>query len=223
MNDANLPCNGPGRSFKGTCALTEFKVQIDRGNKELESREVRQRRSRFQRSARFAARTELLRQIRQEAGHRPGQLSPSTATTRRRGGSTPARAAATSRASSIFKPDQPLEILAGRTLNLVLVQNHGGWNSDDLMNNNLGRFRLSVTDAVDVPAPAFRRARRRRSRSIPRSATRPRARRSLLIGARVAGVVPKRMRRSKRFGSNGPQGATALTLQPRGRPRPTAF
>src|SRR5436309_15817903 len=26
LTDPNLPCDGPGRSFKGTCALTEFKV-----------------------------------------------------------------------------------------------------------------------------------------------------------------------------------------------------
>ena len=28
MNDANLPANGPGRSLWGTCALTEFKVEV---------------------------------------------------------------------------------------------------------------------------------------------------------------------------------------------------
>ena len=27
LTDPNLPCSGPGRSFKGTCALTEFKVE----------------------------------------------------------------------------------------------------------------------------------------------------------------------------------------------------
>src|SRR2546430_8663241 len=27
LTDPNLPCGGPGRSFKGTCALTEFKVE----------------------------------------------------------------------------------------------------------------------------------------------------------------------------------------------------
>jgi len=27
LTDPNLPCNGPGRSFKGTCALTEFKLK----------------------------------------------------------------------------------------------------------------------------------------------------------------------------------------------------
>ena len=29
---------------------------------------------------------------------------------------------------------------------------HGGWNSDDNMNNNLGRFRLSVTTAANPAA-----------------------------------------------------------------------
>ena len=33
LTDPNLPCGGPGRSFKGTCALTEFKVEaIDAKN-----------------------------------------------------------------------------------------------------------------------------------------------------------------------------------------------
>src|SRR5207247_9994010 len=29
LNDPNLPCNGPGRSFMGTCALSEFGVEIE--------------------------------------------------------------------------------------------------------------------------------------------------------------------------------------------------
>src|SRR5262249_23883697 len=29
VNDLNLPCNGPGRSFMGTCALTEFVVEVE--------------------------------------------------------------------------------------------------------------------------------------------------------------------------------------------------
>jgi len=28
LTDPNLPCGGPGRSFKGTCALTEFTVEV---------------------------------------------------------------------------------------------------------------------------------------------------------------------------------------------------
>src|SRR5437667_12469896 len=33
----------------------------------------------------------------------------------------------------------------GTILLFQLAQNHGGWNSDDLQNNNLGRFRISAT------------------------------------------------------------------------------
>jgi len=33
-----------------------------------------------------------------------------------------------------------------------LVQNHGGWNSDDNQNNNLGRFRISVTTTPERPS-----------------------------------------------------------------------
>ena len=42
-------------------------------------------------------------------------------------------------------------------LTFQLKQNHGGWNSDDNQNNNLGRFRFSVTDgrtAVADPLPS---------------------------------------------------------------------
>ena len=28
LNDPDLPCNGPGRSIKGTCALSEFSVEV---------------------------------------------------------------------------------------------------------------------------------------------------------------------------------------------------
>ncbi len=72
--------------------------------------------------------------------------SPSTARTRPPGASTPGRAAATSPRVAVFVPEKPIELPDGGTLHFKLKQNHGGWNSDDHMNNNLGRFRLSVTD-----------------------------------------------------------------------------
>ncbi len=40
---------------------------------------------------------------------------------------------------------------AGVRLTFKLVQNHGGWNSDDNQNNNLGRFRFAMTSAESVP------------------------------------------------------------------------
>src|SRR5262249_19103352 len=51
---------------------------------------------------------------------------------------------------AVFVPDKPLEMPNGAVLTFHLKQMHGGWNSDDNQNNNLGRFRFSVT-AADAP------------------------------------------------------------------------
>ncbi len=61
---------------------------------------------------------------------------------------------------AVFVPDAPIANPGGTILTITLVQKHGGWNSDDHMNNNLGRFRLSVTQSRDVTAdPIPRRVR----------------------------------------------------------------
>ena len=62
---------------------------------------------------------------------------------------------------AVFVLDKPLEAAGGVRLTFKLVQNHGGWNSDDNQNNNLGRFRFSVTSAENAGrrSAAGRRAR----------------------------------------------------------------
>ena len=58
---------------------------------------------------------------------------------------------------AVFIPDKPIAFTNGVILTFKLQQNHGGWNSDDNENHNLGRFRLSitsVTNAVADPLPA---------------------------------------------------------------------
>lgn len=56
---------------------------------------------------------------------------------------------------AIFTLEEPLVIEPGMTLAFRLGQHHGGWNSDDNQNNNIGRFRISVTDAEDTPSVAL--------------------------------------------------------------------
>src|SRR5262249_59671492 len=48
---------------------------------------------------------------------------------------------------AVFVPEKPVEVPDGAVLTFHLKQMHGGWNSDDNQNNNLGRFRFSVTAA----------------------------------------------------------------------------
>jgi hypothetical protein len=58
----------------------------------------------------------------------------------------------------VFVLEKPVDVSDGKTkLHVYLKQNHGGWNSDDNQNHNLGRVRLSVSgdaEAVADPVPA---------------------------------------------------------------------
>jgi hypothetical protein len=160
LNDPNLPCNGPGRSFMGTSALTEFAVEVEAAKgkrqkvkfvKALADYANPERRlepnfddksgkERVTGPVRFAIDGDDLTAWGIDAG--PGRRNvPRVA---------------------VFVPERPVELPEGGTLHFNLKQNHGGWNSDDHMNNNLGRFRLSVADGklpdADPLPPLVRRA-----------------------------------------------------------------
>src|SRR5690606_35292474 len=49
---------------------------------------------------------------------------------------------------AVFVFEEPIASPSGAVLTFRLVQNHGGWNSDDNQHNHPGRFRSSATDAV---------------------------------------------------------------------------
>lgn len=157
MTDPNLPCNGPGRSIKGMAALSEFKVEaVDALNptnkvavkfvratadysnpeKELEAEfDDRSGKKRVYGPVAFAIDGKSDTAWGIDAG--PGRRNQSR--------------------KAVFIPATALTFSHGVVLNFSLEQNHGGWNSDDNQTHNLGRFRLSVTDATNVvadPLPA---------------------------------------------------------------------
>ena len=157
LNDPELPCNGPGRSIKGMAALSEFEVEaVDAGNptnkikvkfvkatadfsnaeKELEPEfNDRSDTKRVYGPVEFAIDGKDDTAWGIDAG--PGRRNQ------------PRKA--------VFLPDKPITFTNGAILTFRLKQNHGGWNSDDNQNHNLGRFRLSVTSATNVtadPVPA---------------------------------------------------------------------
>jgi hypothetical protein len=166
MNDPNLPCNGPGRSFMGTCALSEFTVEAvdakdaknkvkvklvkataDYGNPERELEpnfDDKSKKKRVTGPVEYAI-----------DGKDNTAWGIDTGPGRR---NVPRQA--------VFVAEKPFGFPGGTILNFFLKQNHGGWNSDDHMNNNLGRFRLSVTD-VEAEADSLP-ARLRSILAIPR-------------------------------------------------------
>jgi hypothetical protein len=158
LTDPNLPCNGPGRSFKGTCALTELKVEaielknptnkvsvhfaratsdFDQPQAPLEPNfDDQSGKSRVTGPVAFAidGKEETAWGIDAGSGRR----------------NQPRKA--------VFECSTNVGFPGGTIFLFKLAQEHGGWNSDDLMNNNLGRFRLSATtDPMPIvadPLPA---------------------------------------------------------------------
>ena len=161
LTDPNLPCHGPGRSIKGMAALSEFKVEaVDLKNptNKVDVKFVRA-------SADYSnPEKELGPEFPDPGGKKkvygPVQFAIDGNTDTAWGiDAGPGRRNQSRKA--VFVADKPLQFSNGVALTFHLVQQHGGWNSDDNQNHNIGRFRLSVTgqtNAVADPIPANVRA-----------------------------------------------------------------
>ena len=152
LTDPNLPNGGPGRSIKGTGALTEFVVdaapastpdklapiKISKATADIDLPE-----------------TPLEPKFDDKSGKRrvtgpiefaiDGKDETAWGVDAGPGLRNQARKA-------VFQFEQPIINPDGAVLRVRLKQNHGGANSDDNENNNLGRIRLSVTSAPNAVA-----------------------------------------------------------------------
>jgi mono/diheme cytochrome c family protein len=224
LNDANLPAYGPGRSLFGTCALTEFGVEGKAiGAKDVKKPKVARASADFEQTetplqANFEDNSKRKRVVGPVAFAIDGKDETAWGIDAGPGRRNVPREA-------VFVLDNPIEGSEGVELTFALTQNHGGWNSDDLMTNNLGRFRLSVTDAEGSevaadPVPA----RVRQILALPRDQRSP---------AQVAAVfsywrtlVPEWKPENERIQAlenAHPAGVTTLVLQARENPRSTTI
>ncbi|GDY21739.1 hypothetical protein LBMAG56_30860 [Verrucomicrobiota bacterium] len=153
LNDPNLPYGGPGRSFRGTCALSDFiveaidaknttnkvKVKWSGASADYEQPERPLEPNYFDKSTNSRLYGPIKFAIDGNANTAWGiDAGPGRRNQERK---------------AVFVADKPVGFAGGTVWRIGLQQNHGGWNSDDHMNNNLGRFRLSVTKAAgDVKA-----------------------------------------------------------------------
>ena len=121
--------------------------------------------------------------------------------------------------NAVFVPEKPFGYEGGTTLHISLKQMHGGWNSDDNMNNNLGRFRISVTAIANPEAdPVPVRVREllpklRATRSPEQVAT---------VFSYWRTTVPEWKEANEQIEAlwqQSPRGSTTLTLMARAEPR----
>jgi hypothetical protein len=221
MNDQDLPHGGPGRSVYGTCALTEFQVDaipLDHPDQHLKLK--------FSKATADVNPPE--RELDKIFDNRSGQRRVTGPIAFANDGNNttawgidvgPGRSNVPRHA--VFTLDKPLEASAGVRLTFKLVQNHGGWNSDENQNNNLGRFRFAMTptdSAVADPLPADVRA------IVQIQAAKHTDQQTSTLFSYWRTTVPEwseENRRIEALWQSHPQGATQLALEERDSPRST--
>ncbi len=221
LTDPNLPLGGPGRSPLGLFALSELVVEAADPNKPSEKKRIKL----VSATADFANETRPLEPMFDDKSGKKRVTGPVSYAidgndlTAWGIDAGPGRRNVDRKA--VFVPDRPVELPTGAVLTFHLKQMHGGWNSDDNQNNNLGRFRFSVTGAdrpVADPLPQTVRA----ILNIPRE-RRSQAQQAAVFSSWRT-TVPEWKEANARIEGlwkQHPVGSSQLTLMAREKSRPT--
>lgn len=152
LTDPNLPLGGPGRSIKGTGALSEFRVEAASADAPGKVEKVKLVKA----TADFNPPEAPLEAMYDDRSKKKRVIGPIAFVIDGNNDTAWATDAGPGRRNqprqAVFAAEHPIGYLAGTVLTFYLTQNHGGWNSDDNQNHNLGRFRLSVTTTPGAEA-----------------------------------------------------------------------
>ena len=222
LNDVNLPYFGPGRSFKGTCALSEFIVEATEVG--APSNKVK---------AKFVSATADYSQP--ERALEPNYYDKTTnnrvtgpisfaidGSDKTAWGIDAGPARRNQDRKAVFVASKPLGFTNGTAWRIGLQQNHGGWNSDDHMNNNLGRFRISVAKTTNVVADPLPKKVRDIITEVPHENRTPAQTATIFSYWRT--IVPEWKEANAKIEKlldDWPNGATSLTLLTREQSRET--
>jgi hypothetical protein len=156
--DHNLPLGGPGRSIRGTGALSEFEVEAASALTPNKPAKVKFTKA----TSDLELPEEALDPIYDDRSKKKRVTGPASFAIDGKGDTAWGSDAGPGRRNrprkAVFTAATPVGFPSGTVLTFYLTQNHGGWNSDDNQNCNLGRFRLSITtrpDAVADPIPVW--------------------------------------------------------------------
>jgi hypothetical protein len=156
LNDPNLPLGGPGRSIRGTCALTEFEVEAAPADAPAKVAKIKIAKA----TADIALPETPLEAIYYDKTNKRRVTGPIEFAIDGKAdtawGIDAGPGLRNQPHNAVFEAAALIANPQGTLLTFLLSQKHGGWNSDDNQNHNLGRFRLSITTtpgAVADPLP----------------------------------------------------------------------
>ncbi len=218
LNDPNLPRNGPGRSVKGSCALTEFEVVAALAGDPKKTTKLKIAKA----TADISLPERDLEPIFDDQSGKHRTVGPiefaidgknETAWTIDVG-----PALRNQPRKAVFTLEKPLGYFpaaGGLELTFTLKQNHGGWNNNDNQQNQPGRMRLSYTTAPNAEADPLPAA-VREILSIP-SEQRSEAQTSAVFSYWRATVADWRDANAEisRLLAEHPEGSTQLVYQER--------
>ncbi len=221
LNDPSLPLSGPGRSARGLFALTEMRLEAAPANRPDQKRVLK-----------FVSATadvnppeRVLEPIFDDRSGRRRVTGPIAYAIDGKEETAwgidcgPGRRNVPRNA--VFVLEHPVSDPAGVILTFRMVQKHGGWNSDDNQNNNVGRFRFSVCERTSAVADQVPRA-VRDILAIPRE-HRTSAQHDVVF-SHWRTTQPQWKAANEQIEAlwkQHPEGSAQLVLQDRDRPRPT--
>jgi len=221
LNDANLPLGGPGRSVKGTGALTEFEVEAAPADAPDKVTKIKIAKA----TADVNPPETPLEAIFDDKNGKPRVTGPvefaidgneDTAW-----GIDAGPGLRNQPRKAVFTAQAPIANPGGTILTFYLDQKHGGWNSDDNQNQNLGRFQLSITTAPGAVADPLPR-RVREILATPRAQRTPAQMAAVFSYWRTS--VPEWREANEKIEDlwrEHPEGSSQLALTARDEPRET--
>jgi mono/diheme cytochrome c family protein len=152
LTDPNLPFGGPGRSYKGTCALTEFEVEAASASDPKKITKLK-----FAQATADVnpPETELEAKFNDKSGRRRvfGPVAFAIDGKEETGWGTDVGPGLRNQArQAVFNLAAPITNKDGVMLSFYLSQRHGGTNNNDNEQQGIGRFRLSMTTATTATA-----------------------------------------------------------------------
>jgi hypothetical protein len=221
LNDPNLPQGGPGRSIKGTAALTEFKVEAAPADAPKKTTRIKIARA----TADVNPSEKPLDPIFDDKSGKRRVTGPVGFAIDGKDATAwgidvgPGRRNQPRKA--VFTAEKPIAFPRGTILTFYLTQNHGGWNSDDNQSHNMGRFRLSITSKPGAVADPLPKA-VREILAIPRD--KRTAAQDLAVFSYWRTTVPEwkiANDRIEALWAQHPEGAAQLVLAERSKRRPS--
>jgi mono/diheme cytochrome c family protein len=223
LTDPSLPYGGPGRAFNGTCSLTEFLVETTNLNEPTNKAKAKWVKA----TADYNQPERKLEDNFTDKSTNSRITGPIEFAIDGKGetgwGINAGPGRRNQERKAVFVGEKPLGYGSNTYWRIGVQQNLGGWNSDDHMNNNLGRYRISATKAKEeVKADPLPKKVRDIITNVPREKRTPVQQATVFAYWRT--TVPEWKDANAeidKLWDQWPDGATSLTLLS-GKERPTS-